>query len=199
MFIASFMRRRRAVTSASARLNRTPQTIMKAFRVAALAAAAVLLLLRPPDSRAQTVLLWDAQPGTGGVQGGTGNWLGTNNWRTILGGNGMWSDGALAVFNGTPPGTVTVNGPVAAAELTFNVNGYTISGASTLAVADTIQTTNAGQTTTISAPLGGGAGLTKGGAGTLTLGGSAANSYTGLATVTDGVLNLSKSGVNALT
>lgn len=173
---------------------------MKASRFAAL--IAVILLLRPADSDAQGVLFWDTSA-SNGVQGGTGNWLGTNNWSNNVfpGNNVPWIDGATAFFSATP-GTATLNGAVTANGLTFNVDGYVISGASTLTLSGAtpaINVSNAGQTAAISAPIGGSAGFTKIGAGTLTLSGFAANSYTGLATVTDGTLNLSKGGADALT
>jgi hypothetical protein len=146
---------------------------MKASRFAVL--VAVVLLLRPADSNAQAALLWDTS-GASGVQGGTGNWLGTNNWNNIFPGNNIaWIDGTGAVFSATP-GTVTVNGAVTASQLIFNVDGYLISGASTLTLdgaPPTINVSNAGQSATIGAKIGGSAGLTKAGDGTLILGGFA--------------------------
>jgi autotransporter-associated beta strand protein len=76
------------------------------------------------------------------------------------------------------------------------VNDLELSGAVALGPAGrTLTVTNS---TTLSGVLSGGAGLTKAGAGTLTLSGAAANTYAGTTTNTGGTLVLSKSVGNAV-
>src|SRR5678815_4453809 len=75
-------------------------------------------------------LSWDTDPAVPGAQGGTGNWVGPNFWLNGAS-NQTWPNLSQATFGGTA-GTVTVNVPVAVAGMTFNVEGYGITGASTL-------------------------------------------------------------------
>ena len=100
----------------------------------------------------------------------------------------QWTSGNDAVFEGTA-GTVTLATPTAR-NLTFNTTGYTLSGASTLTLSGTTPTISLGSgiTATISSVIGGGAGMTKTGVGTLTLNG--ANGYTGTTSVKKGTLVL---------
>jgi fibronectin-binding autotransporter adhesin len=100
-------------------------------------------------------LYWDTNGSSAGL-GGTGNWLGAGNWNNSAGtGTAQsWTDGRDAFFDGTA-GTVTVDGPVTASTLNFNVGGYTIASSGstlTLANGNGIFLNSAG-TTTISAPL----------------------------------------------
>ncbi|MEY2565379.1 MAG: fibronectin-binding autotransporter adhesin [Verrucomicrobiota bacterium] len=119
-----------------------------------LIAAAALVLT---DSTSAQTLQWDADA-SAPVNGGAGNWLGGTTWF-----NGAtyqsWLDGSRASF-GASAGTVTVNGPVSAAGLTFSVGGYTINGSSVLTLTSNttaggtqaIVTSGSG-TTFISAPI----------------------------------------------
>src|SRR5688572_20269556 len=99
---------------------------MKGIRFAAFIAVVLCLAI---GSQAQSPLFWDANPTTGGVQAGNGNWLGGNTWLAPLGNNSAWQDGRIAVFS-TAAGQVTVNGNVTANGLTFSATGYQIFGPS---------------------------------------------------------------------
>jgi autotransporter-associated beta strand protein len=97
---------------------------------------------------------------------------------------------------------VTVSSGVnVAAGMTFSTDGYTLAESTiTLtggnAASNTITTaTSVGAT--IASQLAGSGGMTKAGAGTLTFGGSAANTLTGTTTVSAGTLRLNKSAANA--
>jgi autotransporter-associated beta strand protein len=147
---------------------------------------------------------WDTTPGTvgagnGTIEGGTGVWnLVNGNWTTDAGVNNVaWGNTSAddAIFGGTG-GTVTINTGtgITANKLTFNVDGYTVNSnvaADLLTLAGTTPTitvTTAGHTAIIDAIIAGSAGLTKGGAGTLTL--NAANTYTGITTISAGTVRL---------
>ncbi|QIF00280.1 autotransporter-associated beta strand repeat-containing protein [Roseimicrobium sp. ORNL1] len=151
------------------------------------------------------ILQWDTGVGTAGVQDGGGNWqVGSGNWlnQTTATPDVVWADGNDAVFGGGTgaAGTVTLLGPISAKSLTFDPPGsgtYTITG-NVLTIVDGLITANA--SASITSVINGSAGLTKAGAGTLTLGGANANTYGGTATVSNGVLLLSKTaGQNAIT
>ena len=137
-------------------------------------------------------------PGFGG--GGGGTWSsGSTNWAAAAGvqGSGIQSPNGALVFGDTA-GTVTVSGGVnAAAGLTFSTDGYTVTNSTiTLTCANAASntiTTAASVGTTLASQLAGSNGMTKAGAGTLTFGGSAANTLTGTTTVSAGTLQLNKS------
>jgi autotransporter-associated beta strand protein len=143
-------------------------------------------------SASANTLSWD--PSSAGASGGgAGTWnTSLSNWWT--GSSDVpWTDTTgtdTAVFDNTA-GTVTLGSAVTANALWFKVDGYTLSGASTLTLAGPTPTitTDTG-TTTISATLGGSSGLVKQGAGTLTLSNSAAG-YTGNTNVNAGTLEMS--------
>ena len=121
---------------------------------------------------------------------GTGTWNQTNtNWATSSGGpyNTTFNAGDDAVFEGTA-GTVTVSSPNKPNSITFNVTGYTLSGGTITFNADPCTfTLGSDISATISSVLAGSTlGLTKAGAGTLTLSGT--NTYTGATTVNAGTL-----------
>jgi len=126
------------------------------------------------------------------------------------GGDGLWSAAALTWWNGaanqaysagsaphdvtfdTAPGIVTITGPVAAGTVNFNVTGYAIGAATN---ADALTLANPGWitvapavTATIAAPIAGTVGLTKLGAGTLTL--DAVERYAGPTTILAGTVKL---------
>lgn len=156
----------------------------------ALLPAALIAGLAGPASAADRY--WDAN-GTATGLGGAGTWNTTSalwNNQTEAGPMVVWDNTALddAFFAGTA-GTVTLGAPITAHNLTFSVNGYTLTG-STLTLAGatpTISVTTG--TATISSVIAGSAGLTKAGGGTLSLTG--ANTFTGNVVVNGGVLSLS--------
>jgi len=139
---------------------------------------------------------WDANGSTAG-DGGAGTWDSATQSRFKNGAAGTtfirWVNSTTgndhaAVFGGTA-GTVSV-GPsgVTASGLTFDVTGYTVqSNIVTLAgTTPTISVTTADHSAIISSTLAGSNGLTKSGAGTLTLTGG--NTYTGTTSVNSGTL-----------
>lgn len=142
--------------------------------------------LIPPTPPPTTVprLNWDgAGPAADGiVQGGSGTWTATSTNFTESNGatNGVYGPAPGVVVFGTSGGTVTTSnaaGALAVAGMSFTVDGYTIAG-DTLALAlagpapAAFDVTNAGDGAIITAQLTGN-GLTKTGAGTLTLDNSA--------------------------
>src|ERR1700761_88143 len=136
---------------------------------------------------------WDVNGGTAG-SGGTGEWNTTSPfWNSasdgVAGPFVAWNNAALdnAVFAGTA-GKVTLTEPITVQNLTFGVNGYTLTGSTlTLAGATPTITTSTGSAT-ISSAIAGTAGLTVAGAGTLSL--SGANTFSGGVNVTAGVLSV---------
>ncbi|MET3654893.1 beta strand repeat-containing protein, partial [Dyella japonica] len=141
---------------------------------------------------------WDINGNTAGL-GGTGMWdTASAFWNSSATGTGgtvsAWNNANLddAVFAGTA-GTVTLGAPITAHNLTFGTTGYTLTGNTlTLGGATPTVTTNTGVSTTISSVLAGAAGLTKAGAGTLTL--SGANTFSGGVNVTGGILSVNGNG-----
>ncbi|MEQ1750931.1 MAG: hypothetical protein ABL974_15995, partial [Prosthecobacter sp.] len=120
-------------------------------------------------------LSWDAVV-TGSAGGGTGTWddLTTNNW--FNGANVQWNNTNFdtAVFGGAA-GTVTLGMPITAGGLTFNTNGYLLTG-STLTLAPPsgvnsplVAVNGLGTRATLSSLLSGTSGFTKSGNGTLKL------------------------------
>ncbi|MDZ7618554.1 MAG: autotransporter-associated beta strand repeat-containing protein, partial [Patescibacteria group bacterium] len=108
-----------------------------------------------------------------------------------LGANDVLADAGAVTVSG---GTVDVN------TRADTIGDFTLTSGSVTGTAGVLTASSyTVQSGTISAALGGTGTLTKTGTGTLTLSGSIANTYTGLTTVTDGVLNLSKTaGINAI-
>lgn len=150
---------------------------------------ATLLCLTAATS-AQTVYTWDADPVTPGIQDGNGAWdLIGQNW--VDGGvNSAWLIAPVgsAIFGSGAGGTVTV-GAITADDLTFN-NAYALTGGTlTLAGTPTITTT---ADASISAVIAGTDGLTKLGAGQLTLTGP--NTFTGTTVLNNGTLVLGSTG-----
>ncbi|HEU5137468.1 MAG TPA: autotransporter-associated beta strand repeat-containing protein [Steroidobacteraceae bacterium] len=152
---------------------------------------ALCAVLPSTGAYAQT-LQWDANGATAG-SGGTGTWDTTaSRWF-----NGStyqaWNNGALndAVFASTA-GTVTLGTPITVHNLNFNTTGYTLTGSTlTLGGVTPTITVNPALTTTINSIVGGTAGLTKTGTGTLVL--SGVNTYSGLTLVQSGTLSLTNS------
>jgi fibronectin-binding autotransporter adhesin len=123
--------------------------------------------------------------------GGPGSWSPTGgaNWNNGSS-NGPWNSASGADFN-TGSGTVNLTGAIAAPLITFDVDGYTIGGASSLTASSgysalTVQVTNSGTTATINAPIN--SPLTKIGAGTLVLGGTNSFGSSNSVIVTGGTL-----------
>ena len=145
---------------------------------------------------------WDANGSTAG-DGGAGTWDSATQSRFKNGAAGTtfirWVNSTTgndhaAVFGGTA-GTVSVGASgVTASGLTFDVTGYTVqSNIVTLAgTTPTISVTTAAHSAIISSTLAGSNGLTKSGAGTLTL--TVGNTYTGTTSVNSGTLALAING-----
>jgi len=161
--------------------------------VLVLSVAAAMFALSAGEARAAT-FTWDTAPGTvgagdGSITGGDGTWNTTNgNWTTDGGGNNVaWvnANNDTAVFGGAA-GTVTLGTGITVGGLQFDTTGYTITGDTlTFGAAGAIA---ASVDATIASVIAGGAAISKTGAGKLTLTG--ANTYTGLTTVSAGVLRL---------
>lgn len=149
--------------------------------------------------RADT-LIWDVNTGTAGAQDGAGTWTtGAGNWFNQTQGlqNQNWVDGWDAIFGANDGGADTVNlvGPVTVGSLTFNAattGTYTLAGTGVLTLQNTLITNNAAST--INATLSGNTPWTKTGTGVLTLGGTTANTISGLFTVNAGRVHLAKTG-----
>jgi len=137
-----------------------------------------------------TALYWDPNGAAG--PGGAGTFdSGTANWNVHADGSGArqaWTPGADAIFTGTA-GAVTVSGSLSANSLTFNSSGYSVSGGS-LAVGTLNVATGDGAA--VGTVLTGTAGLTKAGAGSLTLTG--ANTYSGGTVISAGSLQVGNGG-----
>jgi autotransporter-associated beta strand protein len=136
-------------------------------------------------------LTWDTDGSTTIATGGAGSWNTSGlNWDNA-GSFVAWnnSNGDSAIFGGTA-GTVTLGEAITVNNLTFNTASYTIAGGGFgLTVNGTI--TNS-VVATITASIAGSNGLTKSGAGTLTL--QAANTYTGATTIQSGILQTRTTG-----
>ena len=133
--------------------------------------------------------VWDDVPN--GVWG-----AGALNWNT----GAAWVDGNTARFAGAG-GVVEVDGAVGAEGLVFAANGYTIADANadgvlTLTGTPEIEVTNAGHTNMIGAVIASTAGFAKTGVGVLRL--TAANTYSGVTVVKEGVLRLGYNIPNSL-
>ena len=130
-----------------------------------------------------TVSVSSFSPFALGTQGGLG-WDPATSGGTALGGGGVWNTGTWwdgthdtlwtsgtndAIFNGAAGGTVTVNGTVGVRSLCFLAGGYSISGGTLAFSGGAIDTE---QDASIGSVVSGNVGLTKNGAGTLTLSGT---------------------------
>lgn len=157
------------------------------------AALAVALVVGPMgNSTAQAAAYsWDPSMTPATPSGGTGTWDLTNVFWSDGTNDFIWPNTATttATFGGTA-GTVTLGAPLQANALTFSTAGYTLtaSAGGSLAMVGTTPTITTTADATINAPVSGTAGLTKAGAGKLTLGG--ANTYTGNTSLTAGTLAL---------
>jgi fibronectin-binding autotransporter adhesin len=177
-------------------LGQLVSTAAPAVRGALLHMAVLVGLGAVPAASAD--LYWDVN-GTAIGLGGTGAWdtsslLWNPSSDGVTGPMASWNDAAVggdnAIFNGTA-GMVTLAGPTTAHNLTFGVAGYTLAG-STLTLTGATPTISTAGATTISSIIAGSAGITKTGAGGLTL--SGANTFTGGVTVSGGGLTLANDG-----
>jgi fibronectin-binding autotransporter adhesin len=141
-------------------------------------------------------LTWDADPATDGPQDGAGTWdaAGTNWWNGAA--NTNWTDGTpdTAIFGAAAgaAGTIAVNGTRTIGGIVFHPPGsgaYVLTGGILTLSGDPIITANADATIGC-ALAGAGVGFTKNGSGILTIGG-AAGTFTGDATISQGVVRVS--------
>ncbi|CAN5834178.1 autotransporter-associated beta strand repeat-containing protein [soil metagenome] len=174
------------------------------------ALVAIWQTLSPMNLSAATYY-WDADTiaaGNNATTGvGLGNLIGPFTWNTSF--NNWWDGVAVtdqpwvngvdtAVFTGTA-GTVTLGVPITAGGLTFNSNGYVLTGNSlTLATASAsaapvIQVTNLGQQASVGSILAGSSGLIKSGLGSLVLS-NASNTYGGDTIINQGALVITNQG-----
>ena len=128
-----------------------------------------------------------AAPSTGG---GGGTWNTASWWNSTATSDQAWATGYDAAFGGTAGGTVSLSGPISAADLIFNTAGYTIAS-NTLTLTSGSVTMNA-SSGTIGSTLAGSAGLTTAGNGLLVLTG--ANTYSGATTISNGTLQVPNAG-----
>ncbi|MBB6425784.1 autotransporter-associated beta strand repeat-containing protein, partial [Sphingopyxis sp. JAI128] len=184
--------------------------------------SALVALGIPSIARAQNQdRYWDPNKTSVGT-GGSDSWDITNSiWSSssdgVSGPYGAWDNAALdnAIFAGTA-GTVTLSGPITVHNLTFQTNGYSLTGGSlTLGGTAPIISVTTG-TTTIGTSITSAGGWTKAGGGNLTLNGAnsfgggiditgggwlslnAANSFTGTINATGGHLGIGAIGDAAL-
>jgi len=115
--------------------------------------------------------------------GGSGDWTasGGTNWE-----GGAWDSSKTAIF-ATSSGTVNVATDVAALGLDIRTDGYVLSGPGSINTSQ-VGVLNDGDTARIDSGVTGSSGLAKFGAGILELG--ASNTYTGVTSVSQGVLKL---------
>ena len=158
---------------------------------------AIALISLSSAAYAQQDRNWDPN-GTAANSGGTGTWdTSSSTWSPnadgVSGPYTIWNNAGIdnAIFGG-PNGTnatVTLAAPIIAHNLTFDASTtYTLTG-STLTLAGATPTITTNGAATINSILAGNAGLTKAGAGVLTL--TAGNSFSGGINVIGGMLNVS--------
>ena len=150
------------------------------------------------------VLYWDPdsnpannETDTGAGLGGDGGWAASGNvwYNPVTGQDVAWVNGAKAVLEG-PGGTVTLSGEISIGKITFSGGDYTLQSGTILSAASqglTIEVARGGSAT-IASTIAGDGGLTKTGLGTLTLGGSSTNSFTGDFALNEGTVALAKTG-----
>jgi len=147
-----------------------------------------------------TPAYWDSDGDTAGAGGATptGTWGSDNYWSTATAGDvatGAWTPGQTAVFaagmDATDPYQVTVSGTQDIKGFSFEEGAVTVSGDGLRMTGDSDLSVAAGLTGTVSSAIsddGTAWKLTKAGSGTLTLGG--ASSYTGITTLSGGMLSV---------
>ncbi|NLG16032.1 MAG: hypothetical protein GX556_01735 [Fibrobacter sp.] len=133
------------------------------------------------------IYTWDVSDSSG-IQGGSGNW-GVDDYWTIYGTTlKAWPlTGATAKFNDADGAyNVTVNGTQSVDSIAFLNSGYTLSGGTLDFGGKSGLLVASGKSVFVSSVISGSAGITKYGAGVLTL--SGANSYTGPTCISSGTL-----------
>jgi len=160
---------------------------------------AALLIVTGGFTTAHGQLYWDLNGTTAGAGSATpaGTWDAiTSNWNTDpTGGAGgalvPW-DGSTAIFaagtDATGSYTVTLDAIQSALGINFEEGNVTISGGTELDLTGGTIDVASGATGIVNSVLGGAVGLNKTGSGTLTLGG--ANLYSGVTSVTAGILKV---------
>lgn len=160
------------------------------------------------NNGAAAALTWDNTTGNNRIDNGSGNWdNSTKRWTSNKGiVNLLWRPGAAAIFGGNPgtgtAGTVTLTASQTVNSITFNpaASGtFTLaeSAGSSQTIFNTTGNITANANALILATLGGSAGLTLNGTGTITL--DSATIYTGTTTVNSGTLILSNGVANSTT
>lgn len=150
-------------------------------------------LLILATSMAVALQLWTARAVTLTWGTTTGTWdTTTPNW-TGSTGRTTWpalSSGTDTAIFGSPGGTVTLSGTITADALTFNGNGYTITGGTSLFLDGAMPTitTASGVSAAINSVISGTTGFTKAGTGTLVV--TVASTETGAVVITQGALQL---------
>ncbi|MCX6854552.1 MAG: autotransporter-associated beta strand repeat-containing protein [Verrucomicrobia bacterium] len=156
-------------------------------RLSALVAIGTLLI-QPSVQGAN--LFWDGTDTTANADGGNGTWNTTlTNWDTLAtaGTNSVWTNANndTAIFSGTAA-TVSLGTGIQVGGLQFDTSGYIVT-------ANTLTFGAAGNIVTnadarINSTIAGSVAITKTGAGTLTLGSTIINSFTGPLNVNEGIL-----------
>lgn len=168
----------------------------------------VLALAGLPAAAQDAARYWDAN-GALPMSGGNGNWDTTSSlWSTnnsdVLGPYSAWNNAGLDnVFFGSAAagttatvGTITLTQPITVHNITFQtLNGWVLTGG-TLTLGGTTPTINATSAATINSIIAGTAGLTKIGAGSLTLTGT--NTFSGGITLSGGALIATDAALGAL-
>ncbi len=145
---------------------------------------AAVLLVGLPWSGWGAALTWNGGVGADWVNGGAG-WLNGGSPAT-------WNNATpdAATFGGTAPLTLTINaGGITAGNLAFISGDYTLGGSGTLTLNTGAIQVDSGLTTVMNQTLAGAAGLTKTGAGTLSLVNNTKN-YTGTTVINDGAIQI---------
>lgn len=132
-------------------------------------------------------LQWDPTGGAAGAQGGSGDWLTSNDGKPWWNGttNVAWTNGLDAIFSGGA-GSVAANG-IVVDDIDFG-NFPTLTGSLELGMGEGEHQITTNAITTISASISGTEGFVKLGAGTLTLSGS--NTFQGQVSINQGTLVL---------
>ncbi|MDP3592655.1 autotransporter-associated beta strand repeat-containing protein [Phenylobacterium sp.] len=168
----------------------------------------VLALAGLPAAAQDAARYWDAN-GALPASGGNGNWdttspLWSTNNSDVLGPYNAWNNAGLDnVFFGSAAagttatvGTITLTQPITVHNITFQtLNGWVLNGG-TLTLGGTTPTINATSAATINSIIAGTAGLTKIGAGSLTLTGT--NTFSGGITLSGGALIATDAALGAL-
>lgn len=142
---------------------------------------------------------WDTAPGNNQIDGGTGTWdTSSVFWTNYPSGstNSTWYAGNVAHFAGTP-GTVTVSGTQYITGLSFEVDGYTVTGGTQLSLnSGSFFSAPSGGKAVIVTPLEGPYNMTFS-TGTVVLAGTAKSAYSATVKVTsNGTLQLGNGGTD---